>query len=585
MTSDDPAAQRQIRPVGAADPRTVGAYTVVGRLGVGGMGVVYLAHAQDSTRVALKVVHSSFADQPQFRARFSREVAAARAVGGQYTARVVDADTDASPQWIATEYVPGPTLAQHIATQGAMPEGQVRLLGLGLAEAVEAIHAAGLIHRDLKPSNVILSPDGPKVIDFGISQTTDDTSLTQTGAFVGSLPWMSPEQLTGTTTTDRTDLFSMGLLLAYATLGRHPYGEGRPEAVAFRMVNQAPALGDVSPSLRRVCQQLLSSVPEERPTPEAVVSALTDGTTAISGIATRMNASWDATVVADRPPAHHSPTPRRQDTQARPRRRRAALASVAGLSALAAGAALAVALGVTPPTFGSSTSDVAAPRSSATPEPATQPTTPNEQASTEQLLLSPTASSADMALTGPFVELTSRATALLADGSATPVAPGTPVEAQFQAAADDEWDIMARGEVGQDGLASVSVRPRAEGIWRLAVSGQPAEGVLVRHAGPTKDYRFTRADAAPEPVKAGDELTIVASAELLYTDGVVRPLPPRRTFWVQFRPQGATTWVNVSTDGKSTQGQLKATVRAYETGDWRFRIGPVKSESDTVIVL
>ena len=334
-----PAAPSALSP---SDPPTVGPYRLVGRLGQGGMGVVYLAHGQDGTPVAVKVVKSEVADQPQFRARFAREVQAARAVDGQYTARVVDADTDASPQWVATQYVPGPTLADHIDTHGPMPADQVRLLGLGLAEAIDAIHAAGLIHRDLKPSNIILSPEGPKVIDFGISQTSDATSLTQTGVYLGSLAWMSPEQVTGTPLTPASDMFSLGLLLAYAALGHHPYGDGRPEAVAFRTINHTPNLTGLPQSIRTVCQSLLVVDTTKRPSPTGTVAALTGERTTINDITRLMATSWDATPTTAAP----------KTTDAAPsmsRRRRATLiGALAGIGSLAVAAGVAVALGVSP---------------------------------------------------------------------------------------------------------------------------------------------------------------------------------------------------------------------------------------------
>ena len=290
----------------AADPCSIGPYRVVRRLGQGGMGIVYLAVGPDGRTVAVKAVRPEIADQHQFRTRFAREVHAARAVGGQYTARLVDADTDATPQWTATEYVPGPTLAEHIEAHGAMPEDQVRLLGLGLAEAVAAIHAAGHIHRDLKPSNVILSAEGPKVIDFGISQAADATSLTHTGSQVGSLAWMPPEQVTGEPVTPATDMFALGLILAYAATGTHPYGQGRPEALAFRMVNQTADLALVPLPLQDLCRQLLATDPGSRPAPATVITALGGDAAHLSDITRVIGARWDATIamtVPGTPPA------------------------------------------------------------------------------------------------------------------------------------------------------------------------------------------------------------------------------------------------------------------------------------------
>lgn len=336
---------RVIQPLRDTDPRALGAFTIEGRIGVGGMGVVYMARDDNGVRVALKVVRPEIADQPQFRTRFAREVEAARVVSGTYTARLLDADTDDTPQWIATEYVQGPTLAEQVEAQGPLQQQQARLLALGLAEAIDAIHAAGLVHRDLKPSNVILSAVGPKVIDFGISQAMDATSLTQTGVQVGSLAWMSPEQVTGHKLTPASDMFALGLLLAYAALGRHPYGDGRPEAVAFRMVNQTPDLEGMSPALEQVCRRLLAEQPGDRPSPQSVVSALTDEPTQMDDITRVMGSGWDATVAGAPIPVTEASSPGNTRHPAM-RRGRRLIVAIAGSTTLVAAAAAALALGV-----------------------------------------------------------------------------------------------------------------------------------------------------------------------------------------------------------------------------------------------
>lgn len=382
----------------ASDPRTVGPYRVLGRLGVGGMGVVYLAESSQGQRVAVKVVRPEIADQPHFRTRFAREVRAATTVAGTYTATVLDSDTDTSPQWIATEYVPGPTLAEHVETHGRMPEDQVRLLALGLAEAIAAIHAVGLIHRDLKPSNVILSADGPKVIDFGISQAADATSLTQTGVYVGSLAWMSPEQVTGEDLSPATDMFSLGLLLAYASSAQHPYGVGRPEAVAFRMVNQAPVFGELPPSLQSLIGQLLSKSPSNRPTPEAVISGLSEGATQINDITRVMSLAWDATVVG-----HYGvEEPVRQSlpaTTPKQRRRRLAAAVIGGSSIIVASALFATG---TVSLSGPSDAE-AAPR--ATPSPTQSPTPTTTPIPTPATTATPQAIETDNAAAATYAVL------------------------------------------------------------------------------------------------------------------------------------------------------------------------------------
>src|ERR1700761_6779086 len=192
------------------DPREVGPYRLSGRLGAGGMGQVYLARSPGGRLVAVKVIRPELAAEPGFRARFAREVASARTVSGVYTAPVVDADADGPQPWLATAYVPGPSLAAAVAEHGPLPSGAVLSLGAGLAEGIAAVHAAGLVHRDLKPSNVLLADDGPRIIDFGISRALDAVSLTQTGMVLGSPGFLSPEQAEGRDTGTAGDIFSLG---------------------------------------------------------------------------------------------------------------------------------------------------------------------------------------------------------------------------------------------------------------------------------------------------------------------------------------------------------------------------------------
>lgn len=267
-------------PLTPNDPHSIGPYLTLGRLGSGGMGVVYLARrSHDDRLVAVKVLRPDLSDQRHFRLRFQREVRVAQRLVSDYTARCVDADTEGSLQWIATEFVPGPTLAERVEEAGSMPEERVRQLGVGLADALKSMHAAGLLHRDLKPNNVILSRAGPKLIDFGVCQDVEATSLTQVGVRLGSLAWMSPEQLVGHPATRAADAFSLGLLLAYGALGRHPYGKGRVDAVAYRVVHHEPDLSGLAPSLAPVIRRLLALDPQQRPTPDEVCASLgEDGT-------------------------------------------------------------------------------------------------------------------------------------------------------------------------------------------------------------------------------------------------------------------------------------------------------------------
>jgi serine/threonine protein kinase len=212
------------------DPGSVGGYRLLGRLGAGGMGQVYLGVSPSGRRVAVKLIHPIHAGTMQFRQRFAREIDAARRVGGFHTAVVVDADPQADPPWMVTAYIDGPSLQAEVERGGPLPADGVRALGAGLAEGLAAIHACGLGHRDLKPGNVILAPDGPRIIDFGIARAADATTgLTSTGVVVGTFAYMPPEQLRGEVAGTASDVFALGGVLAFAATGRPPFGRSRPQ--------------------------------------------------------------------------------------------------------------------------------------------------------------------------------------------------------------------------------------------------------------------------------------------------------------------------------------------------------------------
>ncbi|MFK4544672.1 outer membrane protein assembly factor BamB [Streptomyces tendae] len=258
-------------PLQTGDPERVGPYRIVARLGSGGMGRVYLAGSPGGRAAAVKVVHEELAEDPAFRRRFGREVAAAQRVAGPFTAPVVDADPDADLPWLATAYVPGVALGTAVAAHGVWPERSVRALGSGLAEALDAIHRADVVHRDLKPSNVLLAPDGPRVIDFGISVAADDTKLTTTGAVVGSPGYLPPEQLVGREVGPPGDVFALGALLAYAATGTGPFGGGPAHGVNYRVVHEDPDLERVPDGLAEVVARCLAKDPRRRPeVPELV---------------------------------------------------------------------------------------------------------------------------------------------------------------------------------------------------------------------------------------------------------------------------------------------------------------------------
>ncbi|MFD5106214.1 protein kinase domain-containing protein [Streptomyces cinereoruber] len=257
-----------------SDPRQVGPYTLVGRLGAGGMGAVYLGRSSGGRTVAVKVVRPDLAGDDGFRDRFRREVAAARLVSGAFTAPVVDADPDAGVPWMATAFVPGVPLSRAVTAHGPLPEAALRMLTAGLAEALVGVHAAGVVHRDLKPANVLLALDGPHVIDFGIARATDGTTLTSTGSVIGSAPYMSPEQALGQHLTPASDVFSLGTTVAFAALGESPFGDGAGAAVLFRVVHTEPDLSAVPESLRPLVERCLAKDPEERPAPREVIAAV-----------------------------------------------------------------------------------------------------------------------------------------------------------------------------------------------------------------------------------------------------------------------------------------------------------------------
>lgn len=257
-----------------AAPATIGPYVVLRELGSGGMGVVSLCRAGSGRLVAVKQVPEEYADDPAFRSRFRREIAAARRVSGVYTVPVVDADTDGPRPWVATVYVPGPTLDQAVRACGSFQEPALRALGTGLVEALQAVHAAGLVHRDLQPGNVLLAPDGPRVIDFGITKAVDETRLTRTGTVVGSPAFMAPEQIVSSREVGpECDVFAFAGVLVYAACGEGPFGPG-DEGVLHRVVTDEPNLHGVPSALHPLLLRCLDKSPARRPALEQVLAEL-----------------------------------------------------------------------------------------------------------------------------------------------------------------------------------------------------------------------------------------------------------------------------------------------------------------------
>ena len=266
-----------MKPLTADDPRLLGEYRLHGRLGEGGMGRVYFGLSRAGRAVAIKVVQPKLADDADFLRRFRQEVASARAVSGIYTAPVVATGLDDDPPWLATAYVPGPSLAQVIHEREPCPESALRPLLAGLVEALQAIHGCGVVHRDLKPANVLLAADGPRVIDFGISRVGESSTTTATGAVLGTPGYMSPEQAEGRPADRASDVFALGCVIVYAATGMPPFGEGTAASVLYRVVHAEPRLDGLPPWLRGLVARCLAKDPALRPTPQALAAAIPPG--------------------------------------------------------------------------------------------------------------------------------------------------------------------------------------------------------------------------------------------------------------------------------------------------------------------
>ncbi|WP_441250527.1 serine/threonine-protein kinase [Kitasatospora sp. McL0602] len=321
------------------DPLRVGPYEVLGVLGSGGMGRVYLGR-RDDVVVAVKVINEELTQDAGFIARFRREVTATRAVSGPYVAAVVDHDVDGEQPWLATEYVPGPSLHEVITEHGALGTVPVRALGVRLAEALGAIHAAGLVHRDVKPGNILLGPDGPKLIDFGIARGEAVTTLTQTGVVLGTPQFMAPEQLQARGRVGpAADVFALGLVLAFAATGKHPFGRTDSFGFGFRIVYEEPDLDDVPAELVDLVRRCLAKDPDERPTPEELATALDSGDATVdrTGLADLVRHASDSAIPL--PPPRTEP-----NSPTRPPRRRPALVGLAAAVVLGVVVTVVVAL-------------------------------------------------------------------------------------------------------------------------------------------------------------------------------------------------------------------------------------------------
>ncbi|MET9552806.1 protein kinase [Streptomyces sp. NPDC006645] len=264
-------------PLLPGDPDRLGSVRLLGRLGAGGMGRVYLGRTTGGRLVAVKTVHAHLAAEPHFRERFRREAAAARAVTGAHTAAVLDADPASPVPWLATAYLPGVTLRRAVAAAGPLAVPVVRSLGAALAEALTSIHGAGLVHRDLKPSNVLVTAEGPRVIDFGIARALGDHGMTAAGDVVGTPGFIAPEQITGDSpVTASADVFALGAVLAFAAAGRNPFGDGTVAILLYRAVHEEPDVDDVPLGIRELVADCLNKEPGRRPSVGEVLERTAD---------------------------------------------------------------------------------------------------------------------------------------------------------------------------------------------------------------------------------------------------------------------------------------------------------------------
>ncbi|MBC2908122.1 serine/threonine-protein kinase [Streptomyces cupreus] len=313
-------------------PEYAGHYRLESCLGSGGMGVVHLARSTSGMKLAVKVIHAEFARDREFRGRFRQEIAAARKVSGAFTAPVVDADAEAERPWMATLFIPGPTLSEHVKRNGAMSPEQLRRLMAGLAEALRDIHRVGVVHRDLKPSNVLLAEDGPKVIDFGISRPKDSELRTETGKLIGTPPFMAPEQFRRPREVGpAADIFALGSVMVHAATGRGPFDSDSPYVVAYQVVHDDPDLTGVPENLAPLILRCLAKEPEDRPTPDELMRELRS-----------VAASYDTQAFIPAQRTSHEPKaePRHVET---PRERRPRTSR--GLRTALAAGALALAIG------------------------------------------------------------------------------------------------------------------------------------------------------------------------------------------------------------------------------------------------
>jgi serine/threonine protein kinase len=434
-------------PLQQADPAWVGRYRLVARLGAGGMGVVYLAETGDGQPVAVKVLRPELADNPEFRTRFGREVTALTRIQGMCTVRVIEADTEAPKPFLVTEYADGPSLSEYVDAHGPLDPRMLYGLATGLAEALTAIHAAGIVHRDLKPSNVLLTAAGPKVIDFGIAQALDTTSLTRTGITVGSAGFMAPEQIMGRAGT-AADIFTWAVTVAFAASGKAPFGTGASDAIMYRIMHAAPDISAVPPGLLPLVEAGLAKDPQARPAAPQLLAQLTNTAARPSAgyenpTQTILAQNWHAPATGPAGPAPGATGPA-GPTGPRPSRRRTALLPVVLTLAFllaAGGTALGLALAARPASH-------AASGGTSAPESPTQPS-----------------SSAATAPTSPAVSTTPPTTPVSTPVTTPASTPASTVPAQLPVLTAGSYTGMKPTEIAYSGDANNVVTKITWSSW------------------------------------------------------------------------------------------------------------------------
>ncbi|MFD0343212.1 PQQ-binding-like beta-propeller repeat protein [Streptomyces sp. NPDC127117] len=501
------------------DPAEIGGYPLEARLGSGGMGTVFLARTSSGRPVAIKLIHQQFAGDDEFRIRFRQEVAAARRVSGAFTAAVVDAAPEAEQPWMATTYIEGQTLSQRISAEGPLNGAELKRLAIGLAEALRDIHRVGVVHRDLKPSNVVLSPEGPRVIDFGISRAVDQQTLTMTGRVIGTPPFMSPEQLQAPRGVGpRSDVFSLGTLLVYAATGHGPFDADSPYITAYQVVHDEPSLGAVPTALRVVVESCLAKEPEGRPSADELLVLLRDlpadlGGTDANGVGagrTRDMITQHHFATPATPAPNASAGPDTGSTRApigrRLRRRwRPVLAAAVAVAAIGGGVAALTAGG-----FGANSGD----RDSSVAEPGSalpdgfrpwRKTVPGGSEDTPDELRC--VARGDALFCGGGGVVATRISALDGSRAWTAKSPGVPVQGMHLVGATDDTVLgyrFAAQDAPQDPLSEVVAIDANTGreLWSVpsgaqsrAVTGRTQDAVVVGSAVVTVDAFNSRFEA------------------------------------------------------------------------------------------